>query len=291
MPMIAFLGLGLMGGAVAGRIADAGHDLVVYNRTDDRALNWLARHRAKRAMTPAQAVEEADLVFMCLSNDQAVAQITGEGGGVLAAMKPGALLIDHGSGAPAFARDLQRAAAERGIAFLDAPVTGGGRAAREGSLTVMAGGDAANLSRARPIMSSYAQEVALMGPAGTGQATKLLNVILGQAAVCALAEGLGFAMAAGIDPREAVRVLAKGSSQSWVMDNRAGAMIDGHFEPMYPVRMARKDNANVLAEARALGVALPISSAAELLFCELDRRTGGQDDITSLVKLFAAPRA
>jgi 3-hydroxyisobutyrate dehydrogenase-like beta-hydroxyacid dehydrogenase len=283
---IAFVGLGTMGGAIAGHIRAAGHDMCVFNRSDDRASAWIAQHGGMRASTLAEAAQGAAIVFTCLSDDRATADVVIGAGGLLDAIEPGAILVDHGSGMPACARHLADRASERDVAFLDAPVTGGGKAAQAGTLAIMVGGAPDIIERATPVMRSYASDIVAMGGVGSGQMTKLVNVVIGHGTGMAVAEGLGFAIAAGLNPQRVVDVLLKGSSRSWQLENRSAAMIARDFHPHYPLSMARKDLGNVLSESRSCGATLPLTALADQFLAGLEQRYGVGEDVASLIRFF-----
>jgi 3-hydroxyisobutyrate dehydrogenase-like beta-hydroxyacid dehydrogenase len=283
---VAYIGLGTMGGAMAGHIQAAGIPLRVFNRSEDRAARWVQQHGGVCAATLAEAVSGADIVFTCLSDDSAMAEVLSGPDGLLTLMIPGSVLADHGSGSPQAARALAEKARSRGVDFFDAPVTGGSKAAREGTLTVMAGAEAALLARAEPAMRCYASEIISMGDVGAGHLTKLVNVVIGQGTGFAVAEGLGFAMAAGLDPAKVVDVLSRGSSQSWLLDNRSAAMIGRDFQPHYPLTMARKDLGNALDQARDCGAPLPLTALAAQIVASLVLQQGGGEDLASLIRFF-----
>lgn len=283
---IAFLGLGTMGGAMAGHIQKAGHDLRVFNRTPSRAETWSACHGGPVCATVREAVEDAGAVFLCLADDRATGEVATAPGGLLDSMAAGAYLVDHGSGSPEFARHLAAQFAQRGITFFDAPVTGGGRAAREGHLTIMAGAPVETLQILHPVMRSYAQEIASMGAVGAGHLTKLVNVVIGQGTALAVAEGLGFAIASGLDATRVTEVLLKGSSRSWLLEHRSAAMISGDFRPNYPITMASKDLDNVLGEARLSGAPLPLTGLVRQLLAMLAMQGGQAEDLASIIRLY-----
>jgi 3-hydroxyisobutyrate dehydrogenase len=255
----AFLGLGTMGFPMAAHLARAGHSVTVYNRTAARAAAWADEHGGAAAPTPAAAANGAEMVFVCVGNDDDLRQVVLGADGAFSGMAPGAILVDHTTASAKAARELDHAARTRGLGFLDAPVSGGQSGAEAGSLTVMAGGSEAHFARARPVISAYARAVTLMGPAGCGQLTKMVNQICAAGLIQALAEGLDFAVKAGLDAERAVDVISKGAAQSWQMDNRAKTMLEGRFDFGFAVDWMRKDLAMCMDEARRCGAALPVT--------------------------------
>ena len=280
---LAFLGLGVMGAPMAAHLAEAGHAVTVYNRTPAKAEAWCAAHGGARAPSAAEAAANAELVFACVTADadtRVVAKDAFEG------MNPGAIFIDHGSGSADAARALASAAEKRGLHFLDAPVTGGRVGAENGALSIMVGGDVDILARAAPVMAAYARSVTRMGAHGAGHLTKLVNVVIGHGTGVALAEGLGFAISAGLDPALVVEVLIQGSSRSWQMEHRSAAMIARDFNANYTLQMARKDLGNALAEARRSQAPVPLSTMADQIYAGLIERGLGGADTASLIEYF-----
>ncbi len=283
---VAFIGLGVMGFPMAGHLSRAGHEVAVFNRTQSRAEAWVATHGGRYAATPAEAAQEAELVFVCVGNDDDLRQVTLGEQGALQGMKAGALLVDHTTASAAVARQLDAEARKRGLGFLDAPVSGGQAGAENGVLTVMVGGVQPAFERARPVIDSYARSVRLMGPAGSGQLTKMVNQICIAGLVQGLAEGLHFARRAGLDASAVVDVISKGAAQSWQMDNRALNMLDNKFDYGFAVDWMRKDLGIVLEEARANGSQLPVTALVDQFYAEVQQLGGGRWDTSSLFKRF-----
>jgi len=286
---VAFLGLGNMGFPMAGHLADKGHDVTVYNRTAAKAERWLAKHRGRAASRPAEAAQGAEIVFACVGNDDDLRQVTLGPDGAFAGMGQGTVFTDHTTASAGIARELAAIAAERGIAFLDAPVSGGQNGAEGGVLTVMVGGEEAVFARARPVIECYARAVTLMGPVGSGQLTKMVNQVCCIGVIQGLAEGLAFAKRAGLDAHRVVEVIAKGAAQSWQMDNRAGTMIDGAFDFGFAADWMRKDLGIVLGEARGNGALTPLTAMVDQLYARLQRRGEGRLDNTALIRLLETP--
>jgi 3-hydroxyisobutyrate dehydrogenase len=286
---LAFLGLGVMGYPMAGHLAKAGHDVTVYNRTAPKAEAWVKEYGGKPASSPAAAARDAAIVFMCVGNDGDVRAVASGGEGALAGMTRGAVLVDHTTASAELARELDAAAKEKGLGFLDAPVSGGQAGAVNGKLTVMVGGAENAFRTAEPVMRHYGQAVTLMGPAGSGQLTKMVNQILIAGLVQGLAEGLNFAQCAGLDGKLVAQVVGKGAAQSWQLDNRATTMLDGKFEFGFAVNWMRKDLGICLAEARHNHAALPVAALVDQFYARIQERGGGRWDTSSLIDLLAKP--
>jgi 3-hydroxyisobutyrate dehydrogenase-like beta-hydroxyacid dehydrogenase len=285
---LSFIGLGVMGFPMAGHLARAGHSVTVYNRTAAKAEAWVAKFgaqfRGKSAPTPAEAASGAELVFACVGNDDDLRQVTVDTDGAFAGMGAGSIFVDHTTASADVARELAQAAAARGIAFLDAPVSGGQAGAENGQLTVMAGGDAAAFEAARPVIACFAKAVTLMGPSGAGQLTKMVNQICIAGLLQGLSEGLAFAERAGLDGKRVLEVIGKGAAQSWQMDNRGPTMLEDRFDFGFAVDWMRKDLSICLAEAGRNGAALPVAAMVAGFYDELARAGGGRRDTSSLIR-------
>jgi len=270
---------------MAGHLARAGYEVAVYNRTARRAEAWVAEHGGRAAPTPAEAAEGAEVVLVCTGDDADLREVALGEAGALAGVERGAVLVDHTTASARIARELAEAAAAHGAGFLDAPVSGGEEGAKQGTLTVMAGGEAETFERVRPVLDCYARSAVLMGPAGSGQLTKMVNQVCIAGLVEGLAEGLAFARRAGLDPGRVVEVISRGAAQSWQMDNRSATMIRGHFDHGFAVDWMRKDLAITLDEARRNGARLPMAALVDQLYAEVQRRGGGRWDTSSLMAL------
>ena len=284
---LAFIGLGIMGGPMAGHLARAGHDVTVFNRTRAKADAWVQRYGGRAAASPREAARAAAVVFSCVGNDDDVRAISTGPDGAFHGMEKGAVFVDHTTASAALAVELEREARARGLHSLDAPVSGGQSGAEQGILTVMAGGDAAAFERAQPIMAHYARAVTLMGPAGAGQKTKMVNQICVAGVVEGLAEGLAFALRAGLDAKQVVSVISKGAANSWQMENRGNTMVDGKFDFGFAVDLMRKDLRIAMEEARANGAELPATALIDQFYARLQKRGDGRLDTSSLIKLLA----
>ncbi len=290
MARIAFLGLGVMGGPMAGHLAKAGHEVTVYNRTASRALAWVGTHGHQASPTPAEAVEGAEFVMMCVGNDDDVRSVALGPGGAVAAMERGAILIDHTTASADVARELAAACAERGLGFVDAPISGGQAGAENGQLTVMCGADVPEVfDSAREVVMAYAKECRRLGNAGAGQTTKMVNQICIAGLVQGLAEGVAFAQRAGLDVDEVVETIGKGAAASWQMDNRARTMAAGEFEHGFAVEWMRKDLGICLAEAERIGARLPVTALVDQFYKQVVDRGGSRWDTSSLVQLLQQP--
>lgn len=286
MAKVAFLGLGVMGAPMARHLAKAGHEVTVYNRTTARAESWVAQHGGRFALTPAAAVEGCDFVFSCVGADNDLREVAIGRDGAFSAMQPGAVFVDHTTVSAQVSRELDAEAKAHGLGFLDAPVSGGQAGAENGKLTIMVGGAAEVFQRAEPVMQAYGQRIGLMGPAGSGQLTKMVNQICIAGTVQGLAEALNFAMEAGLDAPAAVDVISKGAAQSWQMENRSSTMIEGQFDFGFAVDWMRKDLGLVLDEARRLGVTLPLTALVDQFYADVQKMGGGRQDTSSLIRRF-----
>ena len=284
---VAFIGLGVMGAPMAAHLARAGHEVTVYNRTRSKADAWVAQHGGRAVATPREAAAGAAIVFSCVGNDDDVRAITVRADGAFAGMQRGAVFVDHTTASAAVAVELDAAAHERGLAFLDAPVSGGQSGAEQGILTVMVGGDAHAFAQAQPVIAHYARAVTHMGPAGAGQKTKMVNQICVAAVVEGLAEGLAFARRAGLDAKRVISVISKGAATSWQMENRGDTMVDGKFDFGFAVDLMRKDLRIALEEARANGAELPATALIDQFYAKLQARGHGRLDTSSLIKLLS----
>jgi 3-hydroxyisobutyrate dehydrogenase-like beta-hydroxyacid dehydrogenase len=288
MSRIAFLGLGVMGAPMARHLAKAGHQVVVYNRTASKALAWVALNGNQAAPTPAEAATEADIVALCVGNDDDVREVVLGPNGALASMAPGSILVDHTTASAGLARELSAACAERGVGFVDAPVSGGQTGAENGQLTVMCGCDDAQVfERAHAVVEAYAKSCVQLGPAGSGQLTKMVNQICIAGLVQALAEGVNFARLAGLDVDQVVDVIGKGAAQSWQMDNRARTMATDEFEFGFAVEWMRKDLGIVLDEADRNGARLPVTALVDQFYKDVVARGGDRWDTSSLIRLLS----
>ncbi|SSC66452.1 unnamed protein product [Ciceribacter selenitireducens ATCC BAA-1503] len=284
MAKVAFIGLGVMGFPMAGHLkTKGGHDVTVYNRTAAKADKWVARFGGKAAATPAEAARDADFVFTCVGNDDDLRSVTIGKDGALSGMKSGAILIDNTTASAEVARELAEAAAAKGCGFIDAPVSGGQAGAENGVLTVMCGGDQATFDKAKPVIDAFARMVGLMGPAGAGQLTKMVNQICIAGLVQGLAEGIHFGKKAGLDIEKVIEVISKGAAGSWQMENRHQTMNEGKYEFGFAVDWMRKDLDIVLSEARRNGAALPVTALVDQFYGEVQKLGGNRWDTSSLL--------
>jgi 3-hydroxyisobutyrate dehydrogenase-like beta-hydroxyacid dehydrogenase len=275
---------------MAGHLAKAGHDVTVYNRTPAKALGWVSEHGQRAAPTPAEAAEDADFVMMCVGNDVDVRSVVYGDHGALDAMESGSVLVDHTTASADLARELAAAAAERGVGFVDAPVSGGQAGAENGALTVMCGCDDESVfGAARAVIDAYAKACERLGPAGAGQLTKMVNQICIAGIVQGLSEAVNFAQHAGLDVDQVVDVIGKGAAQSWQMDNRARTMARGEFEFGFAVEWMRKDLGICLAQAEGNGARLPVTALVDQFYAHVVERGGRRWDTSSLVHLLQNP--
>ena len=280
---VAFLGLGVMGHPMAGHLARAGHRVTVYNRTAPKAAAWSAEYGGCRAPTPAQAAQGADFIFACVGNDDDLRSVTLGPEGAFAGMKPGAVFVDHTTASAAVARELHAAAGERGLAFVDAPVSGGQAGAVNGMLTVMCGGDAAPFDAMKPVAMAYARAITRVGDSGAGQLAKMVNQVAIAGMVQALSEAIAFGRQAGLDMHQVLEVIGKGAAQSWQMDNRGRTMVDGKFDFGFAVDWMRKDLGLVFDEARRNGASVPVTALVDQFYADVQAAGGGRWDTSSLI--------
>jgi 3-hydroxyisobutyrate dehydrogenase-like beta-hydroxyacid dehydrogenase len=283
---VAFLGLGVMGFPMAGHLrARGGHEVTVYNRTRPKMEAWVKQHGGRAAATPREAAQGAEIVFMCVGNDDDVRSIVYGQDGALAGMGKGTILVDHTTASAELARELFQKGKEQAAAFIDAPVSGGQAGAENGQLTVMCGGDQAPFDRAKPVIDAYAKSCLLLGPAGAGQLTKMVNQICIAGLVQGLAEGMAFGLKAGLDMEKVIAVISKGAAQSWQMDNRAKTMVQGKFDFGFAVDWMRKDLGICLAEAKKNGARLPVTALVDQFYGHIQARGGRRWDTSSLMNL------
>ncbi len=290
---VAFLGLGVMGYPMAGHLVRAGHRVCVYNRTPAKAALWVGEHGGTSAATPREAVAGADIVFACVGNDDDLRSVVlGEdkvGGtrgadGAFAGMKPGAVFSDHTTASAEVARELSAAARERGLHFVDAPVSGGQAGAVNGLLTVMCGGDAAAFEAMRPVAMAFSKAVTLLGASGAGQLAKMVNQIAIAGLVQGLAEAIAFGEKAGLDMNAVLGAINQGAAQSWQMVNRGPTMVEGKFDFGFAVDWMRKDLGLVLAEARRNGARLPVTAVVDQFYADVQAMGGRRWDTSSLIQ-------
>ncbi len=282
---VAFLGLGVMGGPMAGHLQAAGHQVTVYNRTAAKAQAWVEKHGGAAAATPREAAEGADFVFSCVGNDADLRSVVTGDDGAFAGMARGAVLVDHTTASADVARELHNKAKMRGLHFIDAPVSGGEAGAINGLLTVMCGGDAAPFESMKPVAMAFSRAITRLGDSGSGQLAKMVNQICIAGLVQGLAEAVAFGAKAGLDMPAVLDVIGKGAAQSWQMDNRGKTMVEDKFDFGFAVDWMRKDLGLVLDEARRNGARLPGTALIDQFYAELQNRGGGRWDTSSLIKL------
>ena len=281
---VAFLGLGVMGAPMAAHLARAGHAVCVYNRTTAKAEAWVREHGGTHAATPAAAAAGADFVLACVGNDDDLRAVVLGPQGAFAGMKPGAVFVDHTTASAAVARELHGQAAAAGLAFVDAPVSGGQAGAENGVLTVMCGGDADAFEAMRPVAMAYARAVTRVGASGAGQLAKMVNQTCIAGLVQGLSEAIAFGERAGLDMKLVLEVIGKGAAQSWQLDNRGKTMVEDRFDFGFAVDWMRKDLGLVLDEARRNGARLPVTALVDQFYAEVQRLGGGRWDTSSLVR-------
>lgn len=280
---VAFIGLGVMGYPMAGHLANAGHSVTVYNRTTAKAQKWVSEYQGEYAETPSEAAKGADIVFMCVGNDDDLRSVVYGEQGVLASMHEGSYLVDHTTTSAEVAREVAAQAKLQGIAFLDAPVSGGQAGAENGVLTVMVGGDEADFNVVQPVMAAFSRFSQLLGEVGSGQLCKMVNQICIAGVVQGLAEGLHFAKQAGLDGEKVIETISKGAAGSWQMENRYKTMWAGEYEFGFAVDWMRKDLGIALDEAKANGATLPVTATVDQYYADVQALGGGRYDTSSLL--------
>ncbi|PZO50284.1 MAG: oxidoreductase [Alphaproteobacteria bacterium] len=287
MAKTAFIGLGVMGAPMAGHLAAAGHDVAVYNRTEEKARDWAQKHKGRTYSSVASAADGADIIFSCVGNDRDLREVFEA---AATRMRKGAIFVDHTTASAAIARELAEKAEALGFGFLDAPVSGGQAGAEAGTLTVMAGGEPSVFAEAQPIMAAYAKNMTLIGPAGSGQLAKMVNQICIAGVVQGLAEGLHFAKRADLDVEKVIAAISKGAAQSWQMENRWKTMNEGRFDFGFAVDWMRKDLGLVLAEAEVNGAKLELTELVDQFYADVQAMGGKRWDTSSLIARLERPK-
>ena len=287
MTKVAFIGLGVMGYPMAGHLKNGGHDVTVYNRTTAKAEKWVAEYGGASAPSPREAVTGVEIAFSCVGNDADLRSVVLGDDGILAGLGSGKIFVDHTTASADVAREIFGLAKDRGVGFIDAPVSGGQAGAENGVLTVMCGGEQGPFDSAQPVIDCYARACTLMGPVGSGQLTKMVNQICIAGLVQGLSEGMNFGAKAGLDMDLVIDVISKGAAQSWQMDNRAKTMCAGKFDFGFAVDWMRKDMSISLAEAKKHGARLPVAALVDQFYAQVQARGGQRWDTSSLMHLLA----
>ena len=287
MAKLAFIGLGVMGGPMARHLAAAGHEVAVFNRTRAKADAWVAEHGGRAAATPGEAAEGADAVFTCVGNDGDLAQVVLGADGALAAMRRGAVLVDHTTVSADIARRIAEAADPKGVLSLDAPVSGGQAGAENGTLSIMCGGCPEAFAAAEPLMQAYAARIVHVGGPGAGQTTKMVNQIAIAGVLQGLSEALRFAQASELDLAKVFEAISGGAAQSWQMVNRWQSMSEDRFDFGFATDWMRKDLGLALDEADRHGAALPITAQVDQFYKEVQNMGGNRQDTSALVRRLA----
>jgi 3-hydroxyisobutyrate dehydrogenase len=281
---VSFIGLGTMGYPMAGYISKAGHNVTVFNRTKSKAEKWLKTYTGKMSETPAEAAKDSDFVFTCVGNDNDLKEVTFGKNGIIKSIKKGSVYIDNTTASASIAREIYYYAKKNGFGFLDAPVSGGQAGAENGALTVMIGGDQKDYNKASPVIDCYSKKMKLLGKAGSGQLSKMVNQICIAGLVQGLSEGINFGIKAGLNMEEVIEVISKGAAQSWQMENRYKTMIDNKFNFGFAVDWMRKDLKIAMEEARKNNSLLPITEIIDTYYEDLQKMGGNRWDTSSLIK-------
>ncbi|MBC7182003.1 MAG: NAD(P)-dependent oxidoreductase [Marinobacter sp.] len=284
MTTAAFIGLGVMGYPMAGHLAKAGLTVRVWNRTSAKSEQWAKDYSGTSCATIAEAVRDADIVLTCVGADTDLKAVYEGDDGILANARQGAVLVDHTTASAGIAEYLAEAARGKHMGFVDAPVSGGQQGAENGKLTIMCGGSEEDYAKVEPVMEHYARALNLMGPAGSGQKTKMVNQIAIAGLVQGLSEALHFAEQAELDVARVVDVISKGAAQSWQMENRSATMIAGEFEHGFAVDWMRKDLGICLEEARKVNASLPVAALVDQFYADVQSMSGKRWDTSSLIQ-------
>ena len=284
MTKLAFLGLGVMGAPMAGHLQGAGHDVTVFNRTEAKAKAWADKYKSTSAATPREAVQGAEFVMACVGNDDDLRSVCLGPDGAFAGMAQGSVFVDHTTVSAKVTAEMYAAAADAGIAFIDAPISGGQAGAENAVLSIMCGADEAAFDSALPIMEVYSKICRRIGASGSGQMTKMCNQIAIAGLVQGLSEALHFAQKAGLDGRAVVEVISQGAAGSWQMANRNETMLDDHFDHGFAVDWMRKDLGICLSTADEIGASLPVTALVDQFYKDIQKMGGGRWDTSSLIK-------
>ncbi len=286
MAKLAFLGLGVMGYPMAGHLKAAGHEVTVYNRTASKAEDWVEQHGGAHAPTPREAVAGADFVMACVGNDDDLRSVVLGGDGALAGMGKGTVFVDHTTVSAIVTRELAAEAGEKGIGWVDAPVSGGQAGAENGQLVIMCGGAEDHFAAAEPVIAAYSKMTERFGEVGAGQITKMVNQICIVGAIQSISEGLFFAKTAGLDAKKVAKLVSQGAGGSWQLANRADTMIDNHFDHGFAVNWMRKDLGIALEQGKEMGLSLPVTALVDQFYAEVQQLGGGRWDTSSLIQRF-----
>ena len=284
MKNIGFIGLGVMGSPMAGYISKAGYSLKVFNRTREKSELWSKDYLGQVALSPAELAEGCDMIFLCVGNDEDVEKIILGKNGVLEGLETGGIIVDHTTTSSVLARNMSVSSSKKGIFFIDAPVSGGEIGAKDGTLTIMAGGDEEAFKSSLEVINLYSKYCKRMGGSGSGQLTKMVNQICIAGLIQGLAEGMHFSEKAGLDTKEVIEVISKGAAQSWQMENRWETMLSDYYEHGFAVDWMRKDLGFVLEEAIANGSNLEVTTLVDTFYAEIQRKGGGKLDTSSLFR-------
>ena len=282
---VSFLGLGVMGYPMAGHLANKGYEVTVYNRTESKADKWLKEYKGIKALSPKEAAKSSSIVFACVGNDDDIKEVCVGDNGAFQSMDNKSIFVDHTTASANIARYLYGKAKDRGISFLDAPVSGGEAGAINGKLTVMVGGDIETFELAKSYISSFSQAVTLMGKAGAGQLTKMVNQICIAGLLQGLSEGVKFGMLSGLDIKKVVEVISKGAAGSWQMENRAETMSKDEFNFGFAIELMHKDLQICIEEAKKNGANLPVTHIIDGYYLDLINKGFNRFDTSSLIKL------
>ncbi|MEO1348959.1 MAG: NAD(P)-dependent oxidoreductase [Cyanobacteria bacterium J06635_15] len=280
---VAFIGMGTMGAPMALNLLKAGHTVTVHNRTRDREIP-LASAGANRADSPQAAAKQAAVIITCVSDSADVESVILDDRGVIHGATAGSIIVDMSTISPGTTRQIAATLAQRSIKMLDAPVSGGSEGAQKGTLSIMIGGDAADVEQVRPVLAAMGSTLTHVGGIGAGQVTKAINQVIAAGTYWAVAEGMALGLKAGLDMTKVVQAVGSGAAGSWGLTNRSGNMIDNHYPLGFRVRLHRKDLNIALEAARELGVTLPMAAYVEQIETGLIAQGYGDEDLSAIAR-------
>ena len=283
---VSFIGLGVMGYPMAGHLQNNGYNVTVYNRTTSKAEKWVEEYNGNMAITPGEASQDSEIVFICVGRDEDIIEVMESENGILSKVAEGTIIVDHTTASAEIARNYYQKLKDKKLSFLDAPVSGGQAGAVNGVLSIMIGGDGKDYNVVKPVLTSYGKAIELIGSSGSGQIAKMINQICIAGLVQGLSEAINFGMKAGLNMEDVIEVISKGAAQSWQMENRYKTMIDDKFDFGFAVDWMRKDLKIAMDEAKNNGSLLPVTELVDKFYGEVQGLGGNRWDTSSLIKRF-----
>ena len=282
---VSFIGLGVMGYPMAGHLQNNGYNVTVYNRTTAKAEKWVEEYKGSMAITPGEASQDSEIVFICVGRDEDIIEVMESENGILSKVAEGTIIVDHTTASAEIARNYYQKLKAKKLSFLDAPVSGGQAGAENGVLSIMIGGDEKDYNIVKPVLTSYGKAVELIGPSGSGQIAKMINQICIAGLVQGLSEAMAFGKKSNVDMEKVLSVISKGAAQSWQMENRYRTMLDGKFDYGFAVDWMRKDLSICFNEADKNGAMLPVTKIVDKYYEEVQKNGGNRFDTSSLMTL------